>query len=216
MSTLGIVVGMQSEAAIFAALPRNPFSLIACAGANSIRAEQAARQLVKDGARSLLSFGVAGGLNPTLKIGDRVIATKVIFPDRREAFCALDLNISDAHKLPIAGSDTAVISSKDKALLFKETNAAAVDMESHGVAKAAMDLGLPFGVIRAISDTAQTTIPAFALLGIKPDGGLNPLPVALHLLRRLDQLPALLRLNRDTNHALDVLAKTARSLTINA
>lgn len=207
---------MQSEAAVFAALPGNPFSFVACAGASATRAEQAARQLVKAGARSLLSFGVAGGLDPTLKIGDRIIATKIIFPDRREASCSLNLNILDAHKLPIAGNNTAVLSTKDKALLFAETNAAAVDMESHGVARAAMDLGLPFGAIRVISDTAQTTIPAFALLGVKPDGGLNPLPVALHLLRRLDQLPTLLRLRRDTNQALGVLAETAHTLANNA
>jgi len=79
-----------------------------------------------------------------------------------------------------------------------------------------VDLGLPFGAIRVISDTAQTTIPAFALLGIKPDGGLNPIPVALHLLRRLDQLPALLRLRRDTNQALGVLTETARILALSA
>jgi len=216
LSTLGIVVGMQSEAAVFAALPRNPFLLIACAGANSIRAEQAARQLVKAGAKSLLSFGVAGGLNPTLKVGDRIVATKIIFPNRHEAICALDLNIFDAQRLPITGCDTAVILPKDKSTLFNETGAAAVDMESHGVARAAVDLGLPFGAIRVISDTAQTTIPAFALLGIKPDGGLNPIPVALHLLRRLDQLPALLRLRRDTNQALGVLTETARILALSA
>jgi len=216
MSTLGIIVGMKPEAAIFARLPRNPFSLIACAGASPKRAEQAARQLVKAGAKSLLSFGVAGGLDPALKVGDQIIGTKVVFPDRYEAPCTLDLNISDAQRLPIAGSKTAVISAKDKAALFHRTQAAAVDMESHGVAEAALDLRIPFGVIRVISDTALTTIPAFVLLGIKPDGKLDPRPVALHLLRHLDQLPALLRLRRDTNQALGVLAETARTLALNA
>ena len=216
MSTLGIVVGMKSEAAILTSLPHNPFPLIACAGANAYRAEQAARHLVKAGARSLVSFGVAGGLDPALKIGDLIVGTKVIAFDRPEALCTLDFNLPAAQKRPVAGSDTAVISAKEKTILFHKTRAAAVDMESHGVARAAIDLGLPFGVIRVISDTAKTTIPAFALLGIKPDGGLNPLPVALHLLRRLDQLPALLRLRRDTNQALDILTEAARSLALHA
>lgn len=206
---------MQSEAAVFADLPHNPFSLIACAGANAHRAEQAARDLVKSGARSLLSFGVAGGLDPALKIGDLIVGTKVI-SDRHDMPCTLDFNLPNAQRRFIAGNDTAVISAEAKTALFHKTHAAAVDMESHGVARAATDLGLPFGVIRVISDTALTTIPAFALLGIKPDGGLNPLPVALHLLRRLDQLPALLRLRRDTNQALSVLGQAARTLALSA
>lgn len=206
---------MQSEAAVFSALPYNPFSLIVCAGANPCRAEQAARDLVKSGAQSLLSFGVAGGLDPALSIGDLIVGTRVI-SDRHDTPCTLDFNLPTAHRRLIAGNDTAVISVEAKTALFLKTHAAAVDMESHGVARAASDLGMPFGVIRVISDTALTAIPAFALLGIKPDGGLNPLPVALHLLRRLDQLPALLRLRRDTNQALSILGQVAQTLALSA
>ncbi|MEZ5647655.1 MAG: hypothetical protein R3E60_01585 [Alphaproteobacteria bacterium] len=210
--TLGIIVGMKSEEKILTEF-QPPFSLIACAGANADRAELMAQQLVKRGATALLSIGVVGGLDPQLKVGDVIFGTKVILPDRRELICTLDLDApSFAYKCAVAGSNTALLSPLTKATLFKQTGAAVVDMESHGVARAARDLNLPFGVVRVVSDTASTAIPSFALLGIQPDGSLNPLPMIPHLFRHFHQIPTLLRLQADTNRALKVLRRVAQDI----
>src|SRR5579859_7795360 len=69
---IGIVVGMQTEAALLA-----PGSMIVCTGGRPAKAEQLARYLLEAGAEGLVSFGVAGGIDPRLAPGDLVIGTEV-------------------------------------------------------------------------------------------------------------------------------------------
>ena len=60
---------------------------------------------------------------------------------------------------PILESPTIVAGIADKAQLFARVGAAAVDMESGVVARAAARAGVPFLAIRAIADAANTGIP---------------------------------------------------------
>jgi nucleoside phosphorylase len=60
----------------------------------------------------------------------------------------------------ILGLDNLVSSPQDKAAAFARSEAWAIDMESHHVARAAAAHGLPFIAVRAISDQANETLPA--------------------------------------------------------
>jgi adenosylhomocysteine nucleosidase len=58
------------------------------------------------------------------------------------------------------GLDRMLSTPEDKAAAFARSGALAVDMESHHLASAATERGLPFIAIRAISDEAHQALPA--------------------------------------------------------
>jgi hopanoid-associated phosphorylase len=217
---LGIVVGIEMEAdCLRPAFPAAAPPLIAISGANSARAGAAAQALVEEGAQYLLSFGLAGGLDPRRRPGTLVVASSVIAPDSRRFACDAGWRkrlIGAGRDGPplliaeLAGSDAPVAGPPDKRRLFETTRAAAVDMESHVVAAVAARAGLPFLAVRAIADPADRTIPRAALAGVAPDGRQRPLAVLVHLLGRPWETVALLRLALDSRAALAVLRRVAR------
>ena len=116
----------------------------------------------------------------------------------------------------IYGSDLVVSRTDDKARLFTDYGVRAVDMESHGVARAAREAGLPFLIVRAIADPADRTIPPAALAGLGPDGEQRPFAVMLAMLRNPAQVPALIQLARDAKTAMRRLAAAAPSVVNSA
>src|SRR5512135_2689308 len=58
-----------------------PDALVYCSGASPIRAAAGAAALIAQGATVLVSFGLAGGLDPALRPGDLMLADSVILPD---------------------------------------------------------------------------------------------------------------------------------------
>ena len=72
-------------------------------------------------------------------------------------------------------------------------------MESHIAERVARERGLPFGVIRVISDGADAALPPVALVAMRPDGGIALGAVLASLARDPRQLPALLRTGRQAD-----------------
>ena len=226
MSPLGLITGMKSEAALLYAAAQDGSDpvcpMIAVTGGDPLRAETAAREFATAGAAGLISFGIAGGLDPALEPGDLILAEGVRLPDEdvistqaswRTAFAAAAAGTADGM---IYGSDLAVSRTDDKARLFTDYGVRAVDMESHGVARAAREAGLPFLIVRAIADPADRTIPPAALAGLGPDGEQRPFAVLLAMLRNPAQVPALIQLARDAKTALRRLAAAAPSVVNSA
>ena len=60
----------------------------------------------------------------------------------------------------ILGLDRLLSSPQEKSATFARSGALAIDMESHHVARAAAEHGLPFIAVRAISDRADEALPA--------------------------------------------------------
>jgi hopanoid-associated phosphorylase len=223
VTRLGIITGMATEAARVAKaadeLPENARPLVAAVGGDARKAEEAARKFAHDGVVGLVSFGIAGGLDPSLNPGDIVIADAISGPDDtvtpasaawRDSVAA---GIGAARRVvvgPVAGSDGAVSTAQAKAALRARTGAVAVDMESHGVALAAA--GLPVLAVRAIADPASRSIPAAALAGIGADGRRRPLAVLIRLLKAPTEIPALIRIARDSSAALGSLSVAAPAL----
>lgn len=158
----------------------------------------------------LLSFGVCGALAPALRAGDLLIASEVIadgrvYPIDAHWTAQLAAALPAARLASITAGDSMIGSIAEKRALHAATGAAAVDMESHSVAEAAARHGLPFAVVRAVSDTAGHTLPPAALAGLKPDGSPDIGAVLRALARDPSQLPALIRTARDAGAAFRAL-----------
>jgi hopanoid-associated phosphorylase len=124
----------------------------------------------------IVSFGCAGGLDPDLVCGDCIVATRVLTPggsiDADPAWTqALLTGLPGARAAPLAGVDAPAVSAADKAGLWRDAGAAAVDMETHAAALAARRHGLPFAAIRVVLDPAWRSVPSCALAGMDADGG---------------------------------------------
>lgn len=198
---LGIVCGLDLEARILARHgDRGSARVIRAPGA---RAAAAALELIEGGATRLASFGFAGGLDPAVGPGTIVRPGRIIAGD--------DEWICDGDGA-LAGVDAPVLDVARKAALFAATGAAAVDMESHHVARAAREAGIPFQVVRVILDPAARAIPPAALAGMAPDGTTRVGAVVAALLRRPGDLPGLIRLAGDTRRARAALGRAAALL----
>ncbi|VVE41678.1 phosphorylase [Pandoraea anhela] len=199
-----VVTGMPFEARI----ARGDGVHVVCAQ-NRTLAEELEAAIARQGARGLVSFGTAGGLIPGVKAGQWVIAHKVLdMPARGREYVAsiawadaLHRAMPRALRADMAGVTAPVVSAQDKAALFRESGAAAADMESHIVARVAQAHGLPFVVARVVIDPAERSLPPAALAGMRSDGSTDMPGVLRSLAGNPFQLPALLRVGQDAARA---------------
>ncbi|MGY4344147.1 adenosylhomocysteine nucleosidase [Bradyrhizobium sp. GM7.3] len=162
-----IVTGLVQEARIAA----GPGMAVICSSSSPTQLRALLTVLDPETIRGVISFGVAGGLDPTLRSGDVVLATEVLAGDTRWA-AGLSLGDDLIDRLTsgrrrvvrgsLAGAEEVVTGRSCKAALHSETGAAAVDMESHIAAAYAAEAGLPFAAVRVISDPAHRALPALA------------------------------------------------------
>jgi hopanoid-associated phosphorylase len=205
-------VGLAFEARIAA----GPGVLVACRTAGTelaTVADNAARQ----GYRGMISFGVAGGLAAHLQPGDWVVASAI-----RESQTVRHTDpvwsrkllglIDGAVHAPIVGVDTPVAEPSKKRDLHRATGAAAVDMESHMVARVAAAHRLAFAAVRVIVDPAHRRIPHAALLNMRPDGRANTAAVFRDLITRPTQLSPLARIALDAFIARTEMLRVRRLL----
>ncbi|WP_375465074.1 phosphorylase [uncultured Methylobacterium sp.] len=179
-----------------------------------LRARLAARPT--PGCRAVVSFGISGGLDPTLAPGAIVIANAIVTETGRHeadaairgallaALAAAGLRVLAAD---VVGVETAVLSIAAKAELRDRTGAAAVDMESHVAADYAARHGLPLAAIRVVCDPAGRALPPFAAHALKPDGEPDIRAVLTALARGDARLGDLIRLARDASVAFRALAR---------
>jgi hopanoid-associated phosphorylase len=202
-----IVTGLAQEARIAA----GPGMTVICSSSDP----QQLRLLLADidplTVRGVISFGVAGGLCPTLKSGDVVVATEVVAGDSRwlaglalseELIAGTGLGRRRVVEGGIVGVEKVVAAQAGKAALRSETGAVAVDMESHIAADYAAAAGLPFAALRVISDPAGRALPALATRAIKPNGDIDLRKVLGGLARNPLTLRALVSTGLDFNRAL--------------
>lgn len=220
--SVGVVCGFQAEVDCFwnaidqLGLDRDAFKIIA-SGSSAKRGREAADKLVKYGCSKLLSFGIAGGLTPKLRVGDVVFSNHVVTTldesyGKRPASKKVDgLSLGGAKPLQmsVCGVDEIVFNPTDKARLHQLTRAAIADMESHGVARAAQQAGIPFFVLRSVSDAVTDHLPDFVADGVNEDGTPNLKPILIALLKNPFRLGALLKLKSNTDTALAALQKAA-------
>ena len=221
MRRVGVLTGIAAERKIIVTTARTvtPAPTIACAGANATRARREVRRLLDAGAQALLSFGLAGGLDPTVPTGTLILADTVVQPtgERIATDSGWRDRVGDAAAAagldplirPIAGSDQLIDDAAAKQALGRRTIAAAVDMESHILADAVRTASLPLLIVRTVADTATQTLPLAALDSIGPGGRTRLARVGIQVLARPGDIPALLRLGREAATALATLRRFA-------
>ncbi len=207
---LGFITGLNFEADILRQATGGKSVATFCAGGCLARAEQGALSLIDQGTDIVISFGLAGALKPGLAPGDLIIADSAIRLGMPPLPC--DIRLADRNSVtgPILSSHYAVTTPEEKARLHQKTGAIAVDMESYGAARAAGARGIPFAAIRAVADPADRAIPKAAMAGMGADGSLKIGAVLLELVKRPQDLPALIRLGQDTERAKESLRRAAR------
>jgi adenosylhomocysteine nucleosidase len=190
---LGIVVGLAAEARIARALGDTEIG-----GGRPEGAEAAAERAVARGATALLSFGLAGGLDPALAAGAIMVPECVLEAGRAyptDAAVSAWLGGSNTHLL--LSGDEVVADTAGKRRLFETTGAPAIDLESGAVARVALRHRLPFAVLRAICDPATRSLPPAALVALDAGGAIGMLRVLASVMRQPRQIVGLLALARD-------------------
>jgi adenosylhomocysteine nucleosidase len=205
-----IVTGLAQEARIAA----GPGMTVICSSSDPQQLRELLTVFDPKTIRGVISFGVAGGLDPSLKSGDVVVATEVLAGDTRW-LAGLALNETMIARAALgrrrvvrgglAGVEKMIAASALKAALHLQTGAAAVDMESHIAAAYAAEAGLPFAALRVISDPADRALPALALSAIKPNGDIDLRKILRGLARNPRTLRALVSTGIDFNRALKSL-----------
>ncbi|MEO1492279.1 MAG: phosphorylase [Pseudomonadota bacterium] len=211
MAGIGIICGMEAEARALGDRAYDDRISVAISGARPHLAETAARTFAGRGVGCLVSFGIAGALERGLTPGDLLVGRAVATGMVTIPLANPGANVP-GRRVSLAGSDTIVPDAAAKADLARVTGAAAVDMETHRVALAARDFGIPCYAIRAVSDPADRALPASAADALGEDGRPRIGHVLLGLARRPQDLPALLSAKRDSDAGLASLRAVADDL----
>ena len=152
--------------------------IVAIAGGGvAERLEERLGAAARAGAAGIVSYGLTGGLADGLRIGDWVVGSRIAGgidhdcdPAWRDAIAA---------RLPgsrVGGffADGRMIDTiAEKRALGVNHGALAVDMESHVAARVAKAHGLPFAIVRIISDEIDHLLPHAITVSMRPDGGFD-------------------------------------------
>jgi adenosylhomocysteine nucleosidase len=213
-----VITGLAQESRI-AAGPG--VSHVVCSGSDPTRLRTQLSALDSTGLRAVISFGIAGGLDPSLPPGDVVVATSVIAQSKEwtvpgpvvsaMADRVRASGISVAHGA-LVGVEEPILLPSAKAAMRLATSAIAVDMESHIGAAYAADNNLPFAAVRVISDPAVRALPPLAKKALKADGRIDFPAVLSGLARAPLELSTLIRAGGDAGRAFAGLRRCRRFL----
>ncbi|NEW87538.1 phosphorylase [Rhodopseudomonas sp. WA056] len=215
-----IVTGLIQEARIAA----GPGLTVICSSSDPKQLRAIMADFDASSIRGVISFGVAGGLDPSLKAGDIVIATEVMAGERRwtsevaltdELLRSAGVRRQRVVRGGLVGVEQVIAARTAKAALRSETGAAAVDMESHIAADYAAAANLPFAALRVISDPASRSLPQIVSTAIKPNGDVDLRKVLRGIARHPTSIRSLVSTGIDFNRALRSL-RGCRSFVLDA
>jgi len=208
---LVIKTGMSDEAAIAKACAA-PGTLI-LSGVQTVAMLTAA---VPSECRAILSFGLCGGLSPQAQIGQVFIGDVLIGPDggsyiadvawRKRLFAAT--RYYERHWYS-SGIFNQADDPASRIALYNKTGAWVIDDESLFVAQFAQERGIPFQLLRSVSDGATDTVPPAARNALNSDGSSNVHEVMASVLSDPAQLPDLIRIGEEYFKSLAQLRTAA-------
>jgi nucleoside phosphorylase len=151
--------------------------------------------------RFVIGAGIAGALSPELPVG-AIVAGKRIrdssgdapAPDARLLSRAVAAGAAAATLLTAGRPVTA--SAEKKRLAETLEGPSAVDMESAAWARVAASRGIPYAVVRSISDGADEDLPEYLAACIGEDGAIRRGAVVLRALARPTRIRGLVRMRR--------------------
>jgi len=206
---IGIITGLTAEAHWL----REAGFMVQVGGGTPYGAQCAAEGLVKAGAQGLISFGLAGGLTPGLMPGSILVPPAVI-EGTRTYICDFRLMefLGGSTGAPVLAGQKIAATAHEKALLYRRSHPAAIDLESGAVARVAAEKGLPFAVLRAVTDPAELDLPPAAMVALKDDGSVDLGKVLLAVLKQPRQIPGLIALGKDAKAARAALIARVKTL----
>lgn len=185
-------------------------------GGDAKGASAACARLISKGVRSLISFGLAGGLHPSLRPGAMVVPDVVLSQDGHwPTHPPLAARLGTVNGALYSGG-AVLATAEDKETLFGRTGALAVDLESAAVAETAARHALPFAVLRAVCDPASRSLPRAALVALDPDGRINGKAMVRELMQRPQDMVALVVLGSDAARARRALMRRVRQIATEA
>lgn len=190
-------------------------------GAGSAHVEQALAWLLDeamlDGSpyrpQAIISAGYSGALQEDLAVGDVVLATEVLDENgnRWPGEAVFRERPISLHRGRLLCASRLIGDPAEKQRLGQQHAALAVDMESAFIARQCQERGIPFGVVRVISDTLHTPLSPRLLSLLQRER-----PSLWRLFLGLLTSPALAlelcRLARDTKLAAERLATALEEL----
>ena len=156
---------------------RHLAGVLPVAGGGNPAGLRAALEKAAAGASGIVSFGMTGALVDGLAIGDWVVADRL--HGAIELACDPAWTQALAAALPgarVGGffADGRMIDTvAEKLTLGERHGALAVDMESHVAGAVAAERGLPFAIVRCVSDGARHLLPHAITVSMRPDGGVD-------------------------------------------
>ena len=227
MNGVGVVAALDAEARTLGTAMRRSDGLsalrggelLAVSGMGGRLAAAASRRLVEAGASRLMSFGLAGGLDPSLRAGSIVLPCEVVSRAGARFLTSIEwrerLGLAIGNTRPVVGgkllgSAQSIDAVADKSAAFRDTGAVAVDMESLAIAEVAADARVPFVALRAIVDTALDALPG-AVVAASRGGQVNVPRLIAGLAAAPLDLRALIRLARRYRAAMRSLTAAAHA-----
>jgi adenosylhomocysteine nucleosidase len=159
--------------------------------------------LLAKGTDCVLMAGLAGGLDPSLQVGNMVV-------DEQSDGDIPPIGSLRPRRGGIHTADRLIATVADKSELFKQTGALAVEMENAIVREAAAKAQIPFIGLRIISDTAQQALDPAIMGFINEIGRVRIGRLAAGLARRPGLIGPLRQLGIHASLACDQLAGTVR------
>lgn len=193
---IGFVTGLTAEARLL----HRYSARVRAGGGTPDGARKAAILLAREpGTVALVSFGLAGGLDPALPPGSLVVPECVIDGDGTSFPCDATLSrLFGGPTVPLVlGGGTIAETVERKHALFAATGAAAIDLESAAVARVAEAQGLRFAVLRAVADPATRNLPPVARVALDESGRISPVAIGQSLIRHPFQIGSLIALGRE-------------------
>jgi nucleoside phosphorylase len=171
-------------------------------------------KLWNDRQTKVLVMGLCGSLRDRFQVGDVVLYDECVYETKvqqcSQSFTAeLYTHLQDKVSL-VKGltSDSVVCSAKEKLHLGEISKADVVDMEGFATLEFFQQAGVEVAMLRVVSDDSQHDIPNLTS-AINSDGSLQPLPLAMSMIR---QPIAATRLIRGSLGALKVLEEVTAFL----
>jgi adenosylhomocysteine nucleosidase len=189
--------------------------VIAAAGDGTVRAARGVARLCEaHRPRALVGMGVAGALTHDLSpydvlVGRRILGPNAEAPTPDAAMVKRALAIPGAREATFVTARGPIVTRSARAGLAAAAGdgaSLAVDMESAAWAREAAARGVPYAILRVVSDGPDEELPVYLTRCMDAEGGISRTRVALAALTRPASIPALWSMRGRVREACSRLA----------
>lgn len=196
-NNLSVIFALKQEAKYFNPPPN--VQLFYC-GMGNKNAERFINELLKNSHPSiLLTCGLAGALNPEIKLNSIVFSAPEEFASLLSRFGAIEARFYCSNRV--------ICSSKEKLSLYRETGADAVEMESGIIKEICSRHNIPAVTVRVISDIADEDLPLDFNDYIDENGDIKISKILMKIVANPQLAARLINFQKQTDNAARALGE---------